>query len=86
MCQFFCYFTLIDYLGSVFDEFFYIFDGRGGFSRFNLFSILTVKTLLQEVYGEMLIELWEIKGFHLLSVHIPFRLAIGFLSIAKRQR
>jgi hypothetical protein len=30
-------------------EFFYIFDGRGGFSRLNLFSILTVKTLLQEV-------------------------------------
>jgi len=27
-------------------------------------------------HGEKLIELWEIKRFYLLPVHIPFRLAI----------
>ncbi|MGL5033840.1 MAG: hypothetical protein ACRC6M_08575, partial [Microcystaceae cyanobacterium] len=42
--------TLRDYFGLIFDELFTVFDSRGEFSRLNVFFILTVKKLLQEVY------------------------------------
>jgi len=48
----FCYSTLRNYFGLIFDEFFNVFDGRGKFSHLNLFSILTIKKLLQEVYSQ----------------------------------
>ncbi|MFM7437102.1 MAG: hypothetical protein ACKO2V_00620, partial [Snowella sp.] len=46
----FCYFSLRDYFGLIFDKFKTVFDSRCKFSRLNLFFILAVTRLLQEVY------------------------------------
>jgi hypothetical protein len=56
----FCYSTLRDYFGLIFDDLLTVFDSRGKFSRLNLFFILSVKKLLQEVYYFRGTLLWKI--------------------------